>query len=148
MLASLKRGDGCREQGLGQTRLFLKSGVMQRPRAEIPRQAYPQMERDSLSLPQRGLIRRFRARIKLRALIPGKHAVVGGTIANVMPSHPLSAAIVRFEPRFAIDATGHRNASRHVALRNRSGQSSGLFKRRASRYYEAFRRRKLQQGFS
>jgi hypothetical protein len=54
MLASLKGRDGRREQGLGQIWLFLKSGVMERPRAKIPRQAYPQMEGDSLSLPQRG----------------------------------------------------------------------------------------------
>ena len=53
MLASLKGGDGSREQGLGQIWLFLKSCVIERPRAKIPRQAYPQMEGDSLSLPQR-----------------------------------------------------------------------------------------------
>ena len=53
MLATLKGGDGRREQGLGQIWLFLKSGVMERPRTKIPRQAYPQMEGDSLSLPQR-----------------------------------------------------------------------------------------------
>jgi hypothetical protein len=54
VLASLKGGDGRREQGLGQISLFLKSGVMERPRAKIPRQAYPRMEGDSLSVPQRG----------------------------------------------------------------------------------------------
>ena len=54
VLASLKGGDGRREQGLGQTWLFLKSCVMERPRAKIPRQAHPRMEGDSLSLPQPG----------------------------------------------------------------------------------------------
>ena len=34
VLASLKGGDGRREQGLGQIWLFLKSCVMERPRAK------------------------------------------------------------------------------------------------------------------
>jgi hypothetical protein len=92
-------------------------------------------------------------------------------IASVMPSHPLLAAITSFASHFAIDAMPHRDwpffidvavptagkrqgidrvskASRHNSRWQLFRSINGLFEHRASRYYGAFRRLKLQQGFS
>jgi hypothetical protein len=49
-------------------------------------------------------------------------------------THPLLAAVAAFASHIAPPADSH--------------QINGLFERRASRYYGAFRRLKLQQGFS
>ena len=41
------------------------------------------------------------------ALILSTHAIVGGAIASLMPSHPLLAAVAGFASHFAIDAIPH-----------------------------------------